>query len=134
MTSETDFSVRERTYSITEVERLSGLAAHTLRWYERLGLIDEVPRGPGGRRAYSEYHLGWLGFLADMRATRMSVADLCCYVELLRRGEETAPERLRMLERYRSELARQAAELAVNISFLDRKVADHRELPHAELN
>ena len=92
--SQSDSSTEARTYSITEVGQISGLAPHTLRWYEELGLIEDVARGPGGRRVYSELHLGWLEFTASVRDTGMSVADMKRYVSLAREGDSTVHARL----------------------------------------
>ena len=47
-------------WTISQVAEKSGLSAHTLRWYERIGLLDRVERGPDGRRRYSEADLEWV--------------------------------------------------------------------------
>lgn len=81
----------EITYTITHMEGLSGVAAHTLRWYERIGLLDEVARDPGGRRRYTATHLHQLKVVAILRRSGMSVAELADYMRLARQHGCTGP-------------------------------------------
>lgn len=120
--SQSDSSTEARTYSITEVGQISGLAPHTLRWYEELGLIEDVARGPGGRRVYSELHLGWLEFTASVRDTGMSVADMKRYVSLAREGDSTVHARRNMIEQHRADVRKQSADLGATLRYLDWKM------------
>ncbi|MEU9361861.1 MerR family transcriptional regulator [Streptomyces sp. NPDC048301] len=116
----------EHRYTITEVARLTGLRAHTLRWYEEMGLVTDVCRGPGGRRSYEASHLRWLDFLAEVRETGMTVADLTRYVELVRAGEESVAERLALLEAHRCRLDDEAARLGRCLRHVDDRLASYR--------
>ncbi|GAA3837387.1 MerR family transcriptional regulator [Streptomyces chiangmaiensis] len=119
---------RQATYSITEVEQISGLPAHTLRWYEQLGLIDGVARGPGGRRVYSLSHLRWLEFISGVRSTGMSVADMTRYIALAREGDATVPARRQMMEEHRVRLRRRFDEIAVSLRYLERNIEVYRQI------
>jgi len=55
---------------IGEVSRRTGLSVDTLRYYERIGLLPPVTRGPGGVRLYGERDLARLRFI--QRAQRMN--------------------------------------------------------------
>jgi DNA-binding transcriptional MerR regulator len=70
--------------TIQEAAQRSGLTAHTLRYYERIGLIHEVGRDVSGHRSYAEQDLEWLAFLTKLRTTGMPIADMCRYAELRR--------------------------------------------------
>ncbi|MFC8535824.1 MerR family transcriptional regulator [Streptomyces sp. NPDC057249] len=118
----------ERRYTITEVAQLTGLRAHTLRWYEEMGLVTDVSRGPGGRRSYEDSHLRWLDFLVQVRETGMTVADLTRYVELVREGEDerSVSERLALLEAHRRRLDDQATRLKRCLRHVDDRLASYR--------
>ncbi len=73
-------------YSISEVVAFTGLTAHTLRWYERIGLMPHVDRSHTGQRRFSNRDLDWLAFVGKLRLTGMPVADMVRYAELLREG------------------------------------------------
>ena len=61
------------TWSIGEAAEKCGLSQHTLRWYERIGLLANIERGGDGRRRFSQADLDWLSLLTKLRATGMPV-------------------------------------------------------------
>ena len=109
-------------YSIGEVAVLTGLSQHTLRWYERIGLMNYIERDPSGQRRFSDRDLAWLDLIGRLRATGMAVADMVRYAELVRMGDSTFPERLAMFEKTREEALAKIAELQETIGVLDRKI------------
>ncbi|MFE3223268.1 MerR family transcriptional regulator [Nocardia sp. NPDC059228] len=109
-------------YSIGEVSDRCGLTRDTLRWYERIGLMDYVGRDHSGQRRFSDRDLGWLAFIGKLRRTGMSVADMVKYAELVRAGEHTYPERLEMFRRTRAEVLTQIEELQSTLVVLDYKI------------
>ena len=88
------------TWSIGEAATKCGLSPHTLRWYERIGLLGTIDRGGDGRRRFSDRDLDWLSVLIKLRATGMPVRDMQRYAELVRSGAGEA-ERLELLKRHR---------------------------------
>jgi len=73
--------------SIDEVSRRTGLTAHTLRYYERIGLIAPVTRAAGGQRRYAAADLDWIAFLLRLRETRMPVARMQEFATLRSQGD-----------------------------------------------
>lgn len=119
LTTEADPTPR---HSIGEVAEATGLSAHTLRWYERIGLLDPVDRSHSGQRRYSDVDLRRLGFLNRLRLTGMPVADMLRYVELLRAGEHTLADRRELLIEHREDIRRQLSDLHATLAVLDFKV------------
>ncbi|MGD6745697.1 MerR family transcriptional regulator [Streptomyces sp. BH106] len=109
-------------YTISEVVALTGLTAHTLRWYERIGLMPDVDRSHTGQRRYSNRDLDWLSLVGKLRLTGMPVADMVRYAELVRRGEETFDERRELLEATRRDVLNRVAELQDTLAVLDYKI------------
>ncbi|MEV1171315.1 MerR family transcriptional regulator [Nonomuraea sp. NPDC049784] len=114
--------------TIQEAAQRSGLSAHTLRYYERIGLIHSVGRDHSGHRDYAEQDLQWLEFLTKLRTTGMSIADMCRYAELRRMGEHTADERRELLELHREGVRSRIAELTQDLKVLDDKIDRYKEL------
>ena len=112
--------------SIGEAARLTGLSAHTLRYYERIGLIAPIRRR-AGRRRDDEADLQWVGFLHQLRATGMPIRQMKEYADLLRRGPETATRRTQMLEGHRDKVVAQIAELSGHLATLERKIDLYRK-------
>lgn len=111
-------------YTIAEAARLTGMSAHTLRWYERIGLITDVDRNHSGERRYHNHDLRWLGFVARLRQTGMPVAVMVEYARLMRAGDHTAAERRDILLEHRQRLRSQLEELHSFETVLDYKI-DH---------
>jgi DNA-binding transcriptional MerR regulator len=109
-------------YTISEVVAFTGLTAHTLRWYERIGLMPHVDRSHTGQRRYSNRDLDWLNFVTKLRLTGMPVADMVRYAELVRAGETTYAERRELLESTRRDVLTRIAELHDTLAVLDRKI------------
>ena len=74
------------TWTVGEAAEKCGLSQHTLRWYERIGLLPAIERGSDGRRRYGDSDLDWLSLLTKLRATGMPVRDMQRYAELVRSG------------------------------------------------
>ncbi|RSS95847.1 MerR family transcriptional regulator [Streptomyces sp. WAC05292] len=109
-------------YTISEVEARTGLSQHTLRWYERIGLMRQVDRSHSGQRRFSDSDLQWLAFVGKLRTTGMSVADMVRYAELVREGEHTVDQRRELLERTRNEVRARISELNDALAVLDFKI------------
>jgi DNA-binding transcriptional MerR regulator len=109
------------TWSISEVAGKCGLSMHTLRWYERIGLVGPVTRDREGRRRFSDADLDWLTLIARLRETGMPVSDMQRYAELVRSGAGEA-ERLELLRRHREEVRRALAAQKECLKLLDSKI------------
>lgn len=97
-----------RAYTITEAEQVCGLAAHTLRWYEQVGLIHDVSRGPGGRRRYTDEHLRRLEVISTLRAAGLSVEEVKRFFSLASQGTSTGQACRQMLQVHRERLQAEA--------------------------
>lgn len=109
-------------YTISEVASHTGLSAHTLRWYERIGLMPHVDRSHTGQRRFTNRDLAWLDFVGKLRLTGMPVADMVRYAELVREGDHTFAERQDLLVAHRVEVRRRIAELRESLAVLDFKI------------
>lgn len=113
---------------ISALARQSGLSIDTLRFYEKIGLIDPPARDSAGRRDYGPEVLGWIAFLAQLNATGMKQADRVRYAELRRAGAVTVPARRAMLEAHRAHIDAELARLADVRALMDRKISLYQEL------
>lgn len=114
-------------YTISEVAAWTGLSAHTLRWYERIGLMPHIDRSHTGQRRFTNQDLDWLSLVAKLRLTGMPVADMVRYAELVREGEHTFAERRELLVAIRKDVLNRIAELRDTLSVLDFKIGFYAE-------
>ena len=111
----------------TTADRL-GVSAHTLRYYERIGLV-RVDRDASGHRRYDAAGVRRLVFLTRMRASGMPIRDLRRYVDMVEAGRDTVPERLSLLTEHRDGLRARIDELRLALAATEYKIAAYtREL------
>jgi DNA-binding transcriptional MerR regulator len=114
------------TYTIGECARRSGFTMDTLRYYERIGLIDAVERTATGQRRFTDADLEWLGTLKCLRDTGMPVEQMARFADLVRDGDDTIPERIRLLEAHRVAVDDRMADLAAKRDYIFGKIAYYR--------
>ncbi|MGA8669953.1 MAG: MerR family transcriptional regulator [Terracidiphilus sp.] len=113
-------------YTIRSMAERCGMTAHTLRYYERVGLIQPVGRARNGHRRYSEADEAWLHFLHCMRATSMPIREMQRYAELRELGDATSLERRKILEDHQTGIAEQIVELQRAHALLTHKIANYK--------
>ncbi len=114
----------KRTIQQTAIE--TNLSIDTLRYYERIGLIVGIARAPNGHRRYSDADIIWIGFLKQLRATGMSIADMQTFAELRKQGDSTVADRCAILNSHRESLVNQIQQLEQFIDVIDGKIARHQ--------
>jgi len=102
------------------------MTAHTLRYYERVGLIQPVGRARNGHRRYSEADEAWLKFLHCMRATNMSIREMQHYAKLREEGDATSLERRKLLEDHQAAIATKIQELQKAHDLLTHKITNYK--------
>ncbi len=110
---------------ISELAKRTGMTAHTLRYYEKIGLIPFASRDPTGKRNYDESILGWIAFLGRLKTTGMPIRNMLRYAELRSLGVDTETERRELLEEHRSQVKMHIAELQACLHILDTKIAGY---------
>jgi DNA-binding transcriptional MerR regulator len=112
--------------SIDEVARRTGLTAHTLRYYERIGLIAPVGRADSGQRRYAAADLAWIEFLLRLRTTRMPISQMQAFATLRAAGDTTVPDRLAMLEVHLQQVLEQMEAMRLSVQALEHKIGYYR--------
>ena len=103
--------MQEAGYCIRIMAERCGMTAHTLRYYERVGLIQPVRRGRNGHRRYSNQDGEWLKFLKSMRKAHMSIQEMKRYAALRESGNNRVDEQRKILESHRVSLETRIADL-----------------------
>jgi DNA-binding transcriptional MerR regulator len=116
--------------TIQQAAVATGLSVHTLRYYERIGLIDHIPRQENTHRLYREEDLRWIAFLLKLRSTGLPVKQMQRYAELRRQGDdrESVSERKAMLEQHTLSLEATLAELQANLVVMYKKIAMYADI------
>lgn len=117
----------DRGLTIAEAADRTGVSVHTLRYYERAGLVvTPVDRTSGGRRRYYSLDLKWIKICTKLRATGMPIKAVHRYAELVREGRGNEKERLALLEAHRADVLAKLAEIQENLVLIDHKIDVYR--------
>lgn len=100
------------------------VSPHTLRYYERIGLLS-VPRNSSGHRRYDAAAIRRLVFITRMRVSGMPIAELRRYVGLVEEGPASIPERRDLLIEHRDALRRQIELLQLSLAATEFKIATY---------
>jgi DNA-binding transcriptional MerR regulator len=112
--------------NIREFALHTGLTAHTLRYYERIGLMGEVARGGNGHRVYGPQDAMWVDFLHRLRETGMSIREIQRYCELSNQGDGSLASRIALLERHAEQLAAELRTKHDHLARLRERIAAYR--------
>jgi DNA-binding transcriptional MerR regulator len=119
--------VKPQGLSIAEAARRAGVSVHTLRYYERAGLVvTTVDRTAGGRRRYQQLDLDWISICTKLRATGMPIRTIRRYAQLVSAGPGNEQERLALMEAHRADVTAKLAEIQESLKIIDRKINVYR--------
>jgi DNA-binding transcriptional MerR regulator len=124
---ETGKPIPQAGLSIAEAARRTGVSVHTLRYYERAGLVVTPPdRTAGGRRRYQKLDLEWITVCTRLRATGMPIKAVRRYAELVSAGHGNEKERLALMEAHRADVLAKLDELQENLQLIEHKIDVYR--------
>ena len=109
--------------NIAEFAKRCGLSAHTLRYYERIGLLGSVAREANGHRRFGPRDVEWVEFLHRLRSTGMGISEMLRYAELRARGDSTLAERQAMLVQHADTLAASLRVQQAHLRVVRQKIA-----------
>lgn len=113
----------EVTYlNIKEVAKITGISIDNLRYYERIGLIPEVPRTASGIRDYDEMSLRWIEFALRFKRAGMPLDSIREYIQLALQGEETKPARREILLVSKESLEEKMREIQESLDVINYKL------------
>jgi DNA-binding transcriptional MerR regulator len=109
-------------WSIGEVSQQTGLPIDTLRFYDRSGLLGDLPRTAGGRRIFDQAALGLLDVVVRLRRTGMPIDEVRAFVDRVRADADRAG-RIELLQVHRQRVSRQIEQLQADLAVIDWKIA-----------
>lgn len=113
---------------IAEAAQISGLSADTIRFYEKSGLLEPIPRDASGHRNFAPGDMGWLDIISKLRTTGMPMKEMQQFAELNAKGKHTIPQRYELLKKHQQRVAERRAEIEACEKILDHKLSIYGKL------
>ncbi|NQK48727.1 MerR family transcriptional regulator [Streptococcus suis] len=110
-------------HTITEVSEKYQISSNTLRYYERIGLLPDIPRQSNGNRYFTDNNLKWLEMIICLRHSGIPIENLVNYADLLKQGKGTEKERENLLREQLATLYQKQANLQRSIDRLEHKIS-----------
>lgn len=114
--------------TIKEVSEKYDLTADTLRYYEKIGLISNVPRTKNGIRNYDDKTCRQIEYIKCMRKAGVEIESLIEYIKLLNEGKHTAVKRKKLLELQKEKLVEKQKNISETIERLNYKLHIYDEI------
>lgn len=114
--------------TIAEVSKKYDLTPDTLRYYERIGLLSNVPRTQNGIRNYDENSCSRIEFIKCMRNAGVEIEVLIEYMALFEKGKSTVEARKKLLEEQRERLLEKQKNINETINRLNYKIELYEEI------
>lgn len=114
-------------YSIGQVAKKLGLTAHTLRYYNKEGLLPYVKKGSSGARVFDDEDIDWLIIVECLKGTGMKLKDIKKYINLCQEGDSTVGMRLELFRQQKKQLEEKLKQLQGYMEKIDFKIAYYAE-------
>ncbi|WP_099468175.1 MerR family transcriptional regulator [Konateibacter massiliensis] len=108
-------------YTIRDAAAHVGIAASTLRYYDKEGLLPFVERSSGGIRMFGEADIDWLQLIECLKATGMSIKDIKKFIDLYMEGDSTLEPRRDMFYERKQAVEKQMEALQKTLDFIKYK-------------
>ncbi len=110
---------------IAEVSKKYDISADTLRYYERIGLLEHVRRNESGIRDFSEADCARIQFIKCMRGANVSIEALIENMQLFAEGDSTVAARKALLEEQRDLVRERINEMQAGLDRLNYKIENY---------
>ncbi len=110
-----------------QFSELTGLSSHTLRYYEKIGLLKNIRRNTSGHRVYTTKDADWVGFIIRLKETAMPLQTILEYATLREAGPETMQSRQELLEAHQVSLKKHIESQLSHLSVLEGKIQLYKD-------
>ena len=107
---------------ISEVSKITDISIHTLRYYEKVGLIYPIQKGKNGIREYTSQDVSRLKFIKCMRGADVPIDSLKIYIDLYDEGQHTYDERMMILKEEYENMLQKQKDVEAGVEYLKHKI------------
>lgn len=113
--------------TIKEAAQRTGISIDNLRYYERIGLVPEVPRTESGIRNYDEMSISWIEFAMRFKKAGVSLEAIREYIQLALKGLSTKEARLEILLETKAELEKKLNDIQETLDVVNYKIDTYEQ-------
>lgn len=110
-----------KTYSISEVAEYFDMTPHTLRYYDKEGLMPFIERTSSGKRIFKESDMDALKVIECLKASGMPIKEIKHFIEWCSEGDSTLQLRYDMFLERKACVEAQMEELKKTMKVIEHK-------------
>jgi DNA-binding transcriptional MerR regulator len=114
--------------NIKQFSELTQVSAHTLRYYEKIGLLKQVIRTANGHRSFTEKDVDWVGFIKRLKDMGMELKKIQQYADFREQGESTTEQRKQLLEGHVLVVEKRIEIESLNLKKIKQKIQYYNEI------
>jgi DNA-binding transcriptional MerR regulator len=110
-----------KTYSISEVADHFNMTQHTLRYYDKEGLMPFIERTSSGKRIFKESDMDALKVIECLKSSGMPIKEIKHFIEWCSEGDSTLQQRYDMFQERKASVKAQMEELKKTMEVIEHK-------------
>ena len=115
-------------YTIKQISEKTKLTEHTLRYYDREGLIPFISRTSSGIRQFSEDDLEWIHLICCLRNSGMPLQEIKEFMQMCLQGADLLEERKALLVKHRTRILDEVKNLENSLGIINYKIDHYKEI------
>ncbi len=115
-------------YTIKQAGEKTGLSEHTIRYYDKEGLLPQLKRTQSGIRKFSQNDIAWLELICCLKNSGMPIEKIKKFMHLCLNGSKTNEERKALLEEHRAYILQQKEVLEKSLCTVNYKIEHYQEI------
>lgn len=115
-------------YTIKQVSEKTNLSIHTLRYYDKEGLLPQLQRTQSGIRKFSENDICWINLICCLKNSGMSIDEIKGFMSLCLQGTKTSEERKEFLQTHKEKIIEQIKQLECSLEIINYKLDHYKEI------
>lgn len=115
-------------YTIKQISEITKLTPHTLRYYEKEGLLPNLSRTSSNIRQYTSKDLCWLELVCCLKNSGMPLSKIKEFMNLCIAGDDFIENRKVLLENHKKYIENQICELNNNLCIIEHKIANYKDI------
>ena len=120
--------------NIKKFSEITNISSHTIRYYEKIGLLKNVSRNASGHRWFTEKDIIWIEFIKRLKDTAMPLDNIRQYADLRDQGASTSELRMQILQQHAVVLEEKITAEQFHLKMLKNKIAHYSKLIDLKLN
>ncbi|GLR72664.1 MerR family transcriptional regulator [Agaribacter marinus] len=114
--------------NIQTFSKLTNVSAHTIRYYEKIGVLKSIERDSNGHRYFTSKDIDWVSFVKRLKDMGMPLDNIKQYADLREKGESTSELRKQLLQEHALAVEKKIAIESLHLKNIREKIGFYEKI------